>query len=406
MDTLLVLAIAMACGLLFTRIMKLVGLPNVTGYLIAGLLIGPHVLNLVTTESLDVIEIITTVALGFIAFSIGSSFKLEHLKELGKSIVSITFIQALGAVVLVDIALIAIGTDLPIALTLGAIATATAPAATLMVVRQYQARGVVTNTLLPVVAFDDAIGLMVFSISFSVAKVLANGTELTVNAILIEPLIEIVLSLVIGGALGALAALVSRFFKSRSNRLTVILVAVFAGLSVSKLLGLSDLLVCMMIGALYANLFPSSMPTLDVLDRWTYPLYMLFFVISGAELDITVIPTVGVIGIVYLIARSLGKYLGAMLGAKVVKADKNVQKYLGLTLLPQAGVAIGMAQMVLAEMPSLGTQISTVVLCATLIYELVGPVATKIALTKAGEIDPANSRSRFSFKKKKSEENK
>lgn len=396
----------MACGLLFTRIMKFVGLPNVTGYLIAGLLIGPHVLNLVTTESLDVIGIITTVALGFIAFSIGSSFKLEHLKELGKSIVSITFIQALGAVILVDIALIAIGTDLPIALTLGAIATATAPAATLMVVRQYQARGVVTNTLLPVVAFDDAIGLMVFSISFSVAKVLANGTELTVNAILIAPLIEIVLSLVIGGALGALAALVSRFFKSRSNRLTVILVAVFAGLSVSKLLGLSDLLVCMMIGALYANLFPSSMPTLDVLDRWTYPLYMLFFVISGAELDITVIPTVGVIGIVYLIARSLGKYFGAMLGAKVVKADKNVQKYLGLTLLPQAGVAIGMAQMVLAEMPSLGTQISTVVLCATLIYELIGPVATKIALTKAGEIDPANSRSRFSFKKKKSEENK
>ena len=352
MDTLLVLAIAMACGLLFTRIMKFVGLPNVTGYLIAGLLIGPHVLNLVTTESLDVIEIITTVALGFIAFSIGSSFKIEHLKELGKSIVSITFIQALGAVILVDIALIVIGTDLPIALTLGAIATATAPAATLMVVRQYQAKGVVTNTLLPVVAFDDAIGLMVFSISFSVAKVLANGTELTVNAILIEPLIEIVLSLVIGGALGALAALVSRFFKSRSNRLTVILVAVFAGLSVSKLLGLSDLLVCMMIGALYANLFPSSIPTLDVLDRWTYPLYMLFFVISGAELDITVIPTVGVIGIVYLIARSLGKYLGAMLGAKVVKADKNVQKYLGLTLLPQAGVAIGMAQMVLAEMPS------------------------------------------------------
>lgn len=402
MDILLILAVAMACGLLFTRIMKLVGLPNVTGYLIAGLLIGPYVFNLITPDALDVLDIVTTVALGFIAFSIGSSFKLEHLKTLGKSIVSITFIQALGAVLLVDIALIAIGTDLPVALTLGAIATATAPAATLMVVRQYQAKGIVTNTLLPVVAFDDAIGLMVFAISFAIAKVLANGTELTVNAVLVEPLIEIVLSLVIGAALGALSALVSRFFKSRSNRLTIILATVFAGLALSNLLGLSDLLVCMMIGALYANLFHASMPTLDILDRWTYPLYMLFFVISGAELDVSVIPTVGVIGIVYLIARSLGKYFGAMLGAKAVKADKNVQKYLGLTLLPQAGVAIGMAQMVLSELPSLGTQISTVVLCATLIYELIGPVATKIALTKAGEIDPANSISRFSFKKKHS----
>lgn len=349
------------------------------------------------------LDIVTTVALGFIAFSIGSSFKIEHLKTLGKSIVSITFIQALGAVLLVDIALIAIGTDLPVALTLGAIATATAPAATLMVVRQYQAKGIVTNTLLPVVAFDDAIGLMVFAISFAIAKVLANGTELTVNAVFVEPLIEIVLSLVIGGVLGTLSALISRFFKSRSNRLTIILATVFAGLAVSKLLGLSDLLVCMMIGALYANLFHASLPTLDILDRWTYPLYMLFFVISGAELNISVIPTVGLIGIVYLIARSLGKYFGAMLGAKAVKADKNVQKYLGLTLLPQAGVAIGMAQMVLAEMPTLGTQISTVVLCATLIYELIGPVATKIALVKAGEIDPSNTKSKFHIKKKQAE---
>lgn len=406
MDILLILAAAMACGLLFTRIMKLVGLPNVTGYLIAGVLIGPYVLNLIGKDALETLDLITTVALGFIAFSIGSSFKLEHLKALGRSIVSITFIQALGAVILVDIALVAIGTELPVALTLGAIATATAPAATLMVVRQYQAKGVVTNTLLPVVAFDDAIGLMVFAISFSVAKVLANGSELSFNAVFVEPTLEILLSLLVGGGFGALSSFVSRFFKSRSNRLTIILATVFAGLSVSKLLGLSDLLVCMMIGALYANLFPSSIPTLDVLDRWTYPLYMLFFVISGAELDILVIPTVGLIGVVYLFARSLGKYFGARLGATLVRADKNVQKYLGLTLLPQAGVAIGMAQMVLSEMPTLGSQISTVVLCATLVYELIGPIATKIALTKAGEIDPSQNKSRFSFKKKKEQETK
>lgn len=389
MDIILVLALAMAFGLLFTRIMKLVGLPNVTGYLIAGLLIGPYVLKFFTVESLTTVEIITNVALGFIAFSIGSSFKLSQLKELGKSVITITFFQALTAVALVDITLWLFGAPLPLALTLGAIATATAPAATLMVVRQYKAKGILTNTLLPVVAFDDAIGLMVFSISLAIAKVLATGAKLTVTAILWEPLYEIAMSLVIGAALGVVLSLVSRFFKSRANRMTLILCATFFGLALAKLMNLSNLLVCMMIGAFYTNMFKENEKPLDVLDRWTYPLYMLFFVISGAELNITVIPQIGIIGVLYLIARSLGKYFGAFLGAKVVHADNKVTKYLGFTLLPQAGVAIGMAQIVVTALPDYGSQISTIVLCATLVYELIGPLLTKLALKKAGEIDPS-----------------
>ncbi len=388
METLFILSLALVAGLVFTRVMKLVNLPNVTGYLIAGLLLGPSVFNLINGEALESMAIIVKVALGFVAFSIGSSFKLEHLKELGKSVVIITFCQAFAAVILVDIALFIMGVPAPIAITLGAIATATAPAATLMVVRQYKAKGIVTNTLLPVVAFDDAIGLMVFSISVALAKVLAMGGVLTVEAALVEPILEIGLSLAVGAGCGIVLALASRIFKSRSNRITLIIAIVFLSLGLSVLLHLSDLLVCMMIGAVYTNGFKEYSKPLDVLDRWTYPLYMLFFIMSGAELNLAVVPTVGAIGVVYIIVRSIGKYGGAALGAMAVKADKNVVKYLGLTLLPQAGVAIGMATIARTELPEYGTLISTVVLCATLIYELFGPVLTRYALAKSGEIKP------------------
>lgn len=385
-ETLLILACALGCGLLSTRLMKLIHFPNVTGYLIVGLLIGPYCLDVINSGSIHTLEIITAVALGFIAFSIGSSFKLKHLKKIGKNVVVITLCQAFFTLILLDIIFLIWGLDAPMAIMFGAIATATAPAATLMVVRQYKAKGPVTNTLLPVVAFDDAIGLMAFSVSLAIAEVLAVGTGITFQSTVFEPLLEIALSLIVGGVIGLCLALSSRFFKSRANRITLIITAIFLGLLISMSLKLSDLLVCMMIGAMYTNLFKEASRPLDVFDRWTYPCYMLFFVISGAELDIAALPTVGIIGIVYIIARAIGKYFGARFGAGIVKADKNVTKYLGYTLLPQAGVAIGMAQKVVSALPEYGRAISTVILCATLIYELVGPVLTKYALTKAGEI--------------------
>lgn len=396
MTTLLALGLAMAGGLALSRVMKLFNLPNVTGYLIAGLLIGPYVLGLVTEANVQATSAVTTVALGFIAFSIGGEFKFEYLKKLGGKILVITVLQAVMAVVLVIGALLLIPGEhrVSLALLLGAIAAATAPAATLMVVRQFRAKGPVTDTLLPVVALDDAIGLMIFSVCFALAKTFESGAELTFAATVWSPLREIGLSLVIGAALGGLLALMCRFFHSRDNRLCLMIAAVVLGVALSELLDLSSLLVCMMLGALFANLRKDSLNILEGSERWTPPLFMLFFVLSGADLNISVLPTVGLVGLLYLLCRSMGKYFGARLGATLVHADTHVRKYLGITLLPQAGVAIGMAQLVSAspELANVAPQVVAVTLAATLVYELVGPVLTKVSLEKAGEIDRGSGR--------------
>lgn len=407
--TLIMLGFAMVAGLLLTRVMKLFNLPNVTGYLIAGLLIGPNFWGLVTggsfgglvtEEGLKIFNIVTTVALGFIAFSIGGEFKLATIKKLGVKIIVITLAQAMTTVAFVMIAMMFVRRDCPDyfvsrALLLGAISAATAPAATLMVVRQYKAKGPVTETLLPVVAFDDAIGLIIFSVCFSLAEVFAVGGDLTAEAVVLAPLREIGLSLVIGAALGALLALMCRFFKSRDSRLMLMVCAVVLGVGLSELLDLSSLLTCMMIGAVFANMRIDSVHILTHVEKWTPPLFMLFFVISGADLKLDILPQVGLAGVVYVVVRAIGKYSGAFLGAAVTKSEKPVRNYLGLTLLPQAGVAIGMAQMVAAspvltqsaELSQLADQVVTVVLFATLIYELTGPIITKAALSAAGEID-------------------
>ena len=376
----------MAMGLLFNRIVKKIGLPNVTGYLVSGLLIGPCCLGVLNRETVDAMGLISTVALGFIAFSIGGEFKLSHIRQIGRSVITITFFQALMATFLVDAVLIVCRFPMPVCLTLGAVATATAPAATLMVVRQYKAHGPVTGILLPVVALDDAIGLMVFSVSLSIAKVLGAGDALSIRTMLLEPLLEIVGSLALGALLGLALTFVLRFFHSHVNKLMLALTAVILGTALADLLGLSSLLLCMMIGAVMANLYTGCDKLLALTDDWTPALFMLFFVISGAQLDLTIVPTVGLLGVLYIVFRSLGKYFGAYLGSRLEHEHPNICKYLGLTLLPQAGVAIGMAQIVARSLPGYGTQVQAVALCATLVYELVGPLVTKAALTKAGEI--------------------
>lgn len=390
MDALLYLALAMIAGLLLTRFSKLIRLPNVTGFLIAGLLIGPSVLGLLNEQALSGISFLSSVALGFIAFSIGDEFKLNHLKQIGSKAVIIAFIQAFAAVALVDVALILFKFELPLALTLGAIAAATAPAATLMVVRQYKAKGEVTDVLLPVVAIDDAFGLMFFSVSLAVAQALAANQAIGVATMILNPLKEILLSLLIGMALGLLVAFAMRFFHSSSNRLSLCIAAVFAGIYAAERFGLSDLLLCMAIGATIVNLRNDLDKTFVKIESWTEPLFMLFFVLSGAELDLSVLPKVGLLGAVYIIVRAVGKYSGAFLGGEITGASSNVKKYLGITLLPQAGVAIGMAYISVNSLPAYGSTILAVVLSATLVYELIGPVMTKIALTKAGEIKTEN----------------
>lgn len=388
-NALLAIAVALTAGLILNRIVKKLGLPNVTGYLIAGLIIGPCLLNFFPREILEKSSVITEIALGFIAFSIGAEFKFADIKKLGSSIFTITMCQALGACILVNLALFAFGFPAPVAISLGAIATATAPAATLMVIRQYNAKGPVTNILLPVVALDDAIGLMIFSVSLSVAQVLESGSELSMKNMILDPIIEISSSLLCGIVLGFILCWAMRLFNSSSNRLCLVVAVVFMGSALASTLGLSSLLLNMCIGAVLANMRDDFENIIAINDQWTPPLFMLFFVISGAELDLKVLPTVGLLGIVYIIARSAGKYFGALLGSTVTHQDQNIKKYLGLTLLPQAGVAIGMSQIVITALPSYGGQIRAVVLCATLVYEFVGPLVTKLALTKAGEIQKA-----------------
>ena len=403
MTAILAVAIAMMFGLASTRLVKLIHLPNVTGYLVAGLLIGP-IFHFVNDDNLESLNVISTIALGFIAFSIGSEFKLANIKKLGGKIVTITIAQSLTAAFLVGVALWIFKAPLPLVFVLAAVATATAPAATLMVVRQYRAHGPVTDTLLPVVAFDDAIGLIVFSVCFALAQTFASGVEITAYTIIVLPLCEIAFSLGIGGALGAILALMMKFFHSRANRLCLMVCATILGVALCEIItvktqfSMSSLLTCMMIGATFCNLRGDSTAILDGCERWTPPLFMLFFVLSGAELKFNVVTTVGIIGVIYIIARSTGKYFGTFFSAMATHSEKNVKNYLGITLLPQAGVAIGMAQIASTALGEYGAQVMAVVLTATLFYEIVGPILTKWSLKKAGEIEEEPRRL---FKRKK-----
>ena len=414
MNQILCIALALFVGLLSSRLMKVLRLPNVTGYLLSGILFGPFVLGKYIggwsidnpETSINAIKWISEIALGFIAFTIGCSFKKDAIQKVGKRVVIITLCEALGgAIITIGALLIAhifLKNELPISLilTFGAIACATAPAATIMVIRQYKAKGPVVDTLIPVVAFDDAVALIAFAILFSVAKALTGNTSLNVMDVLVWPLVEIFGSLVLGALLGFGISLGFRFFKSRANRSILILCAVLIVVGLSLLaktyswkVSISSLLACMMIGAIFINFRHDAGRTLERIDGITPPLYMLFFVISGASLDITIFASKGaltlvVIAVVYVLARCLGKWFGAYFGSKAVKADPAVQKYLGFTLFPQAGVAIGLATTANQAFPDAkqASLVLAVILSATIIYELAGPVITKIALKKAGEI--------------------
>lgn len=412
MEYLLSIGFAMFAGLFLTRLTSKAKLPDVTSYLVAGLLIGPLGLGALGISGLgfssfDFVEsmsLISDVALGFIAFSIGSEFRVESLKKIGKQATIIAIFQALTATVLVDISLLVLHIflkdTLPVStcLILGAIATATAPAATMMVVNQYKAHGPLTSLLLPIVALDDAVGLIVFAVSTGVARAL-NAGQLSVVAVLVNPLLEIIASVALGSAMGWVFSQIERFYHSRSKRLSLAVAFVFICAAVSKIkinlggeveLGFSSLLVCMMCGTIFCNLCDFSEEIMYRTDRWTAPLYVLFFVISGAELDLRVFQSAAVIGIgaLYIIARSAGKILGASVSSRFMGCEPQVCKYLGITLLPQAGVALGMSVTVAADFGAEGSIIRNIVLFSVLVYELVGPILTKLALTKAGEITP------------------
>lgn len=413
MHILLSLSIALLAGLLLSRLAKLAQLPAVTAYLVAGILVGPYVLGALNVPGLgftskhdiEGVSILADVALGFIAFSIGNEFRLSQLKKIGKQATIVGIFQAVITTLVVDAVLICLHFIMPdklplsAAIVLGAIASATAPAATLMVVKQYKAKGKVTDILLPVVALDDAVGLILFAVSFGIAKALKVGA-ISIISIVVEPLLEIVLSIGLGATMGYLFSLFEQFFHSRSKRLAVSVgfVLLTIGLSMLKFniggvhIGFSPLLVCMMLGTIFCNVCDFSEELMDRVDRWTAPLFIIFFVLSGAELELSVFADVMivVIGLVYILSRSAGKYSGAFLSSKMAKCDDAIVKYLGITLLPQAGVALGMANMAMTstELGAEGILIANITLFAVLIYELVGPALTKMALLKAGDINP------------------
>ena len=410
MQTLLLLALALFAGLLMTRLFVKFRLPDVTAYLVAGILIGPCVLGRLgvpclgfnTSEQVDSLSMISDVALGFIAFAIGHEFRLSALKQTGKQATIIGILQAVVATAFVDIALIALHfmmpdlLPMPVAITLGAIAAATAPAATLMVVRQYKAKGPVTDVLLPVVALDDAVGLVIFAVSFGIAQSMKNGTT-HIAALIIEPLMEVILSVGFGALVGLGLTWLERFFHSHRNRNALIVGSVVLTVAVSQLkipigpftFGFSSLLVCMMLGTIFCNFCPLSEDLMLQADRWSGPAITLFFVLSGAVLDFSVFADLSVvlIGVIYILFRSMGKIIGAHWSSVLAKSPKTVKKYLGITLLPQAGVALGMCSTAYRVLGGVeGTLIRNIVLFSVLIYELVGPSLTKWALTKAGDI--------------------
>ncbi len=407
---LLSLSLALLVGLMLTRVAKIFGLPAVTAYLVAGILLGPFCLGSLGIQGLGFISleevgnysILCDMALGFIAFSIGNEFRLSQFQKIGKQAMVIGVFQAVFTTLLVDVALIATHLLMPevlslsSAIVLGAVASATAPAATLMVVKQYKAKGQVTDILLPVVALDDVVGLVLFAVSFGVAKAISLG-EVNVLSVVLEPLLEVVLSLALGSLMGTLFHFTEKFFHSRSKRLSISVTYVMLTVAISNLsfhvggihIGFSALLSCMMLGTIFCNICDFSEELMDRVDRWTTPLYVLFFVLSGAHLNFSVFSQVAVIGVglIYIGARSIGKYTGAGMSARMSHCSVPIIKYLGITLLPQAGVAIGMASKAV-ELGGDGILVQSITLFAVLVYEIVGPYLTKVALIKAGDINP------------------
>ena len=413
MQMLLSLSLALFAGLMLSRLAKMVQLPAVTAYLVAGILVGPYLLGKVelpgadlhlgfSAEDFENYKLLSDVALGFIAFAIGNEFRLATLKKTGKQATVIGIAQAVVTTLMVDAALIGLHflmpdlLPLPAAIVLGAVASATAPAATLMVVRQYKAKGPLTDILLPIVALDDAVGLVLFAVSFGIAKALMLG-KVDLLGVVLEPVLEVVLSLALGATMGFLFHFSERFFHSRSKRMAMSVTFVLLTVALSMVeftvggvhVAFSSLLVCMMMGTVFCNVCDFSEELMDRVERWSTPLLVLFFVISGAELELDVFrnPWIILLGMVYIVFRSCGKYFGAGLSARAVKCDPHIVKYLGITLLPQAGVALGMA-MKAEQLGEVGSVVANITLFSVLIYELVGPYLTKVALQKAGEIRP------------------
>ena len=388
MDVLLKISILLITGIVGGKVAKRLALPNVTGYLVAGLFLGPSFLGMITEQNAGGFSVINEVALAAIAFSIGSEFVLKEMKKLGTSVLIMTTAQVFGAVFCVfAMTYWVFGQDFAFSIVIASMSAATAPAATIMVIRQYKTYGPLTRTILPVVALDDAMGIMLFGIAMSIAKISIGATDHTFLQMISQPIIEIVGSLILGFIIGAILTYVAKKSKNKEELLSVVLAAIAASVGLANLVGLSPLLTCMMLGGTLVNLMKKSNRVFNIVNDFTPPVYLLFFTLAGASLDIKVLAQVGLLGLGYIFARAFGKIVGAHLGAKFVNAEPTVQKYLGFTLLPQGGVSIGLSIIVRQQLPQYSVGITTVILFSVFVYEISGPIFAKIALQKAGEFD-------------------
>ncbi len=379
-------AVMLASALLFGRLGKFFKLPNVTGYLIAGLLLGPSFLNIIPMNMVNGFSVISDMALAFIAFSVGCEFDLKYYRKVGGSPILIAITEACGAIVVVTVSLILLGFDVKLAIMLGAIAAATAPAQTIMVINQYKAKGPLTSMLLSVVAIDDAVALIAFGLATTVVKAMNSTVNTNMVMSILSPVYEIAVSFVLGGLAGILMKLVFRWFKKPSNRICIILALVLATYWIADLVHGSPLLACMALGAVLTNIYDEIEKIVSTCDSFTPPLYMIFFVISGAGFEVSALKGIGLIGITYVVARVIGKWGGAWFGGKVTKQEEKICKYLGPTLMPQAGVALGLIVVAGSVVPAYAPQIRVIILCSTFIYSIIGPIAAKSALQKSGEL--------------------
>ncbi|MDF2538605.1 MAG: Kef-type transport system, rane component [Herbinix sp.] len=379
-------AILLFSGIIFGRLAKFIKLPNVTGYLIAGLLLGPSVLNVISTEMVDNFVVISDIALGFIAFSIGSEFNLSYYKKVGAAPIIIACAESFGAIILVTGSLILLGFDLKLSIMLGAIAAATAPAQTIMVINQYKAKGSLTSMLMSVVAIDDATALIGFGFAATIVNMMSSNKEVNLLLSILSPLYEVLISFVIGAAAGMLMKLIFRWFKKSSNRLCIIVAFILFTYWLSTVLHGSPLLACMALGGILVNIFDDIDHVVKISESFSPPIFMLFFVISGAGFEISALKGIGIIGILYVILRVIGKWFGAWFGGKIAKQEEKICKYLGPTLMPQAGVALGLVAAAGSLVPDYAPQIRVIILCSTFIYSIIGPITAKVALEKSGEI--------------------
>lgn len=387
MNNTIIFTVAIICisGLIFGRLAKFIKLPNVTGYLIAGLILGPCFFNIIEAETVDAFSLISDIALAFIAFSVGSEFKMSYFKKVGAAPIIIAITESIGAIILVTGTLLIFGFDTKLSILLGAIAAATAPAQTIMVIQQYKAKGSLTSMLLSVVALDDAVALIAFGFAVAIVNTIGHAGSFSFLSIL-KPFYEVICSFILGVVIGVIMIIFFRWFKKHTNRLCVIVGFLLLATYISNIIDASPLLTCMTIGATIVNLFDDINDILDVTDGFTSPIFMIFFVISGAGFNLNALKSIGIIGIIYVIMRVLGKCLGSWFGAFITKQDSNIKKYLGPTLMPQAGVALGLLVVAGKIVPQFAPELKTIILCSTFIYSIIGPVAAKIALVKSGDI--------------------